>query len=89
MISTGLISILLSFIDNVYAVFILSGTLYFGYKAFYLNKYSFCRENFNHKLAKLSPSILALFFGLGTVLYPAFDYIFLNYKYGFRYFYVI
>lgn len=89
MTSTGLIGILLSFINNVYAVFFLSGLCFFGYKTFYLNKYSFCRENFNYKLAKLSPSLLAVCFGLGTVTYPVFDYFFLNYKLGFRYFYVL
>lgn len=60
MIISGLLSILISFLNNAYAVFIAISTLYFGYSSFYLNKFSFIRENFSYNLAKLAPSFIGI-----------------------------
>lgn len=74
MISSGLISILISFLNNVLGVFIAISTLYLGYSSFYLNKFSFIRENFSYHLAKLAPSFIGIWFSIGTITYPIFDY---------------
>jgi len=68
--SSGVFAIITSYLNNIYAVFIASSLVYVTYNIYYLNKYSFFREQFNEKLETITPSFMAFCYGMGTIAFP-------------------
>lgn len=73
MFSSGLFAVISSFLTNLNLLFIFICGIYIAFNCYYINIYSFVREHFNEELQELAPSILAIFYGFGTMLYATFD----------------
>lgn len=86
---SGIFAIFTSYMTTAYGVFLASSGMFICYGIFYLNKYSFYRENLNERLETIMPSSISFIYGLGTIAFSIWDYYTGDFRLGFRYFYVL
>jgi len=86
---SGIVSVICSFSNEKYTIFILIGIIYISSTLFYINVFAFINEKLNLKLQYISPSFLGVFYGISTILIPIFFYLNQNWKQNLRFYFGI